>query len=826
MAWYIAPLILGSLIALVFIIWLLVPYVIRWKVIPAFNGQYNPHKDPLPVRTEFPIQQNVPALRVNPKTGEYQIDFGDDRRFTHGEIKICYQEKWYTNTRDERASLSINQEDQTLKRSPAHRLELIAYEKKENLQQYSTWGTATAHICRWRIPGTGIEFETTFAEFAKHNYLVCEFKALTEISGTVTGDFNRPGVCFPAFVNESVNQRIFTYRNNVFCPPANDFIFAMAPVLLFDDAKNAVLISPLDNFLTNGIRKEMEAQQNYTVPPPMIACGPNGFIPAIPAGHHHAFIMVWDKGINQTFLSWGKLMQQYYRAQPRDRYTDLVCGYLSFFTDNGAYYYYNPMKGKKADATLIAVHEYAKREHIPFRTYQLDSWWYNKISKPWKRKLLGAFHAHLGGGLYGGAINWEQDPEFWDMSLDEFYHKLDQTPFVAHHRWYVEETPYADRFEFIKANGKAMSVDPAYWSYLMDFCEKNHIVTYEQDWMISHYNSFPHLKREFGAAERWLREMATAAAQRNITIQYCMATPAMILQTLTFPNVSHYRASNDYHARWPHAFDIPYFTQSSMLGWALGIIPFKDVFQSTRRGRIRGERCPFLQGLVSCLSTGPVAPGDEIGFVNKEMVKAVCRSDGLLLKPDRPLTAADLVYIRNHTYYVATTESTHGNRTWYYTITINLFPSRVKEKNYFLHEIDITGEYAEYNWFDRTWRWVTGDSLVSQDLKDEEYEYRIYAPKLASGIALIGNPTKYATMNDKTFSNFKEDVSGVQIDVSSIANDRVDILLIGAILPTRVLVNGNIIADCGVGSYEIQSNQGKIILNYPTDGTYTVTLRA
>ena len=32
----------------------------------------------------------------------------------------------------------------------------------------------------------------------------------------------------------------------------------------------------------------------------------------------------------------------------------------------------------------------------------------------------------------------------------------------------------------------------------MDVARQNHIVTYEQDWMISHYNSFTHLRSEFG----------------------------------------------------------------------------------------------------------------------------------------------------------------------------------------------------------------------------------------------------------------------------------------------------------------------------------------
>ena len=276
------------------------------------------------------------------------------------------------------------------------------------------------------------------------------------------------------------------------------------------------------------------------------------------------------------------------------------------------------------DTALIAVKEYADREQIPIKIMQLDSWWYKKQAKKWQKKLLGFLHASLGGGLYGGAILWETDPQYWNMSVPELSEKLGNMPFIAHHRWYVRDTPLIEKFHFIQEGTKAIPDDPLYWDYIMDVARQNHIVTYEQDWMISHYNSFTHLRSEFGAAERWLTQMATAAAEKDITIQYCMATPAMVMTSLLFPNISHFRASNDYHPRWPHSFDVPYFTQASLLGRALGINPFKDVFQSTQQGRLRGERCPELEGLLSCLSAGPVAPGDEIGFINKKIVHAVC----------------------------------------------------------------------------------------------------------------------------------------------------------------------------------------------------------
>ena len=41
---------------------------------------------------------------------------------------------------------------------------------------------------------------------------------------------------------------------------------------------------------------------------------------------------------------------------------------------------------------------------------------------------------------------------------------------------------------------------------------------------------------------------------------------------------------------------------------------------------------------MATLSTGPVGVGDAINFTNKERIMRCCRSDGLILKPDRAIT--------------------------------------------------------------------------------------------------------------------------------------------------------------------------------------------
>jgi hypothetical protein len=65
---------------------------------------------------------------------------------------------------------------------------------------------------------------------------------------------------------------------------------------------------------------------------------------------------------------------------------------------------------------------------------------------------------------------------------------------------------------------------------------------------------------------------------------------------------------------------------SSIFASALGLAPFKDVYWSTEYqpnnnyGTKASEPYPELESAISTLSTGPVGPGDKIGYMNKDVI--------------------------------------------------------------------------------------------------------------------------------------------------------------------------------------------------------------
>jgi hypothetical protein len=88
----------------------------------------------------------------------------------------------------------------------------------------------------------------------------------------------------------------------------------------------------------------------------------------------------------------------------------------------------------------------------------------------------------------------------------------------------------------------------------------------------------------------------------------------------------------------------------SMITWAIGIIPFKDTFWTTsvQPGSTYGnftEPNIQLNALIALMSLGGVAISDKIGNTNSTVVNQLCRSDGVLFRPERPATAMDSTFL-------------------------------------------------------------------------------------------------------------------------------------------------------------------------------------
>ncbi|HTS17963.1 MAG TPA: hypothetical protein VMP11_10350 [Verrucomicrobiae bacterium] len=429
-------------------------------------------------------------------------------------------------------------------------------------------------------------------------------------------------VAFPVFDALPSGLHGFSYAEKAFAPPSFSLEDNGTPWVLFDDATNAVVISPAANFLVARMSGDGRTR---------IASGLNPEIGALPKPVTHRSLLVLGRGIGRTFDTWGRTLTDL-SGKTRPAYdADLTLKYFGYWTDNGADYYYKYDQKLGYGGTLLKLAQRYRQEKIALGYMQLDSWWYQKSTieadgKPGKEKKAQDLPAGR-WNRYGGILDYTADPDLFPDGLGEFQKGLG-LPLVVHGRWVDRESPYQKQYKF---SGVA-PIDPAYWEDRMAYLATNGVVCYEQDWLDRIYcNS--ELPRVVGSGDAFADGMAAASAKRGLSMQYCMGLPRHFLQGAKYSNLTTIRTSDDRFepGKWRH------FLYTSQLASALGIWPWCDVFKSSETGNM----------IVAVLSAGPVGTGDAVGREVPGNIHLAARADGVLVKPDRPMVPTDAAYLRD-----------------------------------------------------------------------------------------------------------------------------------------------------------------------------------
>ncbi|MFO8017259.1 MAG: hypothetical protein R6U96_01370 [Promethearchaeia archaeon] len=722
--------------------------------------------------SDFP-QNNEVSVKIAEHNFDYKIEFGKHRALTNGNLEVFYDgTKFRPDHLDE-----------------SKRLLLMGVSTP---QIHTPLGKAEATVFSWQIPETSFLIDTRILTFSNKNYCLFQVNLPKGLEKCARDDFTNQIIKFPMFNNESLNSRLLSFKDETFCPPTKRMpSYVSAPVCLYDDEKNAVIFSACNDFATNIITASRENALSYQ--DAVFETGPNGLINEISPEYSYSYLFVFEHGINKCFKTWGNLLHEFHRIEHKsiNPYKDLMNSHLGYFTDNGAYYYYFPLDGGTYDETLIQIEKYySEKELIPFAYYHLDSWWYEKVS-------LNTFlrERKKDGTTPGGCLRWEPDANVWSKPLEKLSKKLHNKPLTAHSRWFNEKTPYKDKFEMIIEDGWAIPTTLSFWEHIMDIAEKYNIIIYEQDWMQNQFAHFTHLKAELGAHSRWLEDMHDAAKAHNIKIQYCMATPAQVMEAIYLPNVINVRNTEDYQSWKNWKLYYPDFTQNSIFLNALGLWPFLDVFFSGKHNAEYAEEpYPELRAIMSTLGGGPVAVGDPIGEVDNDIIRKITRKDGLIYKPDYPIRAPDLMFIPHETCYVAYTESNLNDLTWYYVVNFSLWAEEIRS-DYTLKEIDVHGNFIEYDWLEQTVTVRADDEPIPYDKANLDYQYCVYAPILPNGTALIGDRSKYVTMSSKEFTHLSYDDSSLKLHLENIEGEVSEILIYSVHDPSDISVDGKTL--CG-----------------------------
>ncbi|GFO39685.1 non-lysosomal glucosylceramidase [Plakobranchus ocellatus] len=277
---------------------------------------------------------------------------------------------------------------------------------------------------------------------------------------------------------------------------------------------------------------------------------------------------------------------------------------------------------------MLDAAAYLKTQQLPIKYLQIDSWFYKK-------------------GHKDGTRTWAPEKSIFPNGFENLYAKTG-LPIGCHNRYWDNDTTYAryngGKYNFIPdtTTGCAVPDDQGFWNDLFNSTQKwGKFILYEQDWLNAETDRNMVLLTDLFLGRRWLIQMGLGAAKFGVAIQYCMAYSRHILQSLEVPIVTQARASDDYatgEKQWK-------IGTTAMFIDAMQLAPSKDTFwtslEEPGNPYKRHEDMPYVQAMVATYSTGPVGPGDGIGYVNASLLMKCCNSDGLILRASRPLTIMD-----------------------------------------------------------------------------------------------------------------------------------------------------------------------------------------
>ncbi|CAF1248998.1 unnamed protein product [Rotaria sordida] len=593
----------------------------------------------------FHTYKNNVNLYWNSNTLEYRIIRDNQIWFESGPFFIHFNQTFYSSAPEQ---------------------EIISMSRLYLIQQYQTIGTDIVFglfnklSLRWSYTNTTNDFiwETSFKIFQEQSIILFEQYFPVDLNGMSQGNvrdtFKYVSTAFPRFkvsFNQTDQYLIdqlghFTFLDawdlnmrgiglkNLF----NGGLYSGNPLLLYNLTKldSNIILSSLTNFMTNF--QTRSPSLNYH-----LSCGLHGRIHQIQQSFSLTTILLgsqFKQGINQIINLWGKLMLQYYGKEhikeQKNFYNDFYISKLGYYTDTGAYYWYNKESNLTYEQTFIKLKEYHLKQHIPIQYYELDSYWYYKQNN--------------NTGEHGGIKLYEPRSDIFPNGIEILQREILQTPLIVHHKYYSTDNLYQNKYQFLNGSDGHVSLplEQIFFNKIFSQIKQWGVEILIQDWLSSVYEDMPDSSYDIYTAREYHLHLAEGAKQAGIKLIYCMPLNPDIMETLENTQVHYMRISDDYSVninQWN-------IGRVSMITWAIGVIPFKDTFWTTSIQ----PQSPYgnftepnvqLNALIALMSLGGVAISDKIGNTNLTVVNRLCRSDGVLFRPERPATAMDSTFLGN-----------------------------------------------------------------------------------------------------------------------------------------------------------------------------------
>lgn len=494
----------------------------------------------------------------------------------------------------------------------------------------------------------------------------------------------------------------------------------------------ACLLAPLNHF----------HEQIVAVVDGELQWGWHGDLDEIPAGFTIELGIFTGTSVRALLEQWGHELRRRSGAAPRDRYADTCVSHLSYWTDNGAAYWYRREPGMGIDETLERKCTELRDLEIPIGAVELDSWFYPH-AVPRSVNEVG----YLDEVPPSGMLRWEPREDLFPDGLPALRRRLGDPAWIFHSRHVAASSPYVDQTWWID-NDIAHPADPAFFRKWMADARRWGAVTYEQDWMFIIWFGVRQLREAVGRTGAWQHGLDRAARENDLSLLWCMSIPPDFALATELEGVGAIRTCDDYRYAADPAILWTWFLVVNNLAAALQLWPFKDVFFSAAEARggedgksIDGDPHAELEAALAALSGGPVGIGDRIGRTEPGVVRRTCRADGLLLKPDRPLAALDASLLGGPARGEGLLWADSASGEWRYVLAIHTGPA----ERSIADRLQLDETMLVYDW--RSGEAHPGDA-IELTLAARDWRLFVCCP-IADERAWIGDPDRYATMADR-----------------------------------------------------------------------------
>jgi hypothetical protein len=641
-----------------------------------------------------------------------------------------------------------------------------------------------------RPPG----LHTSVRAYRARPLLVFRIEAPDALAGIGSGVFDDPCVAWPwarpdrrAAGGLPADTRAFGHQYTEFALPtqsdaslAGFFLLPQRPAvveplwLLAPDGR-ALLLAPLDAFH----EQVLAVPRGPEAAAAGLRCGWHGDLDGVPAGFATEWALWGGPGPRAALEAWGGFLRARHRTARPGRYADALLSHLSYWTDNGAAYWYRSEPGLGVAGTLAATAERLRRDGVPFRVFQLDSWFY-------PHEKLRPFDSEDVSVPPSGLVVWDARPDVLPEGIPALRRALGDPPLAVHCRHFSSASPYFELFEAWRDGDRAHPTGGELYERLLHQAAGWGVAVFEHDWLVECFLGVRGLRAAPGRARAWQEGVDRAAAEQGMTLQWCMASPADFFATLTLPRVTSIRTSGDYRYVIGPGSLWAWFLYTNALARALGLAPFKDVFLSRAEGSGRdGDPHAEMEALLAALSTGPVGVGDRLGRSDRALLLRTCRADGVLVKPDVPLAALERSF-RGHAVLepnalVGEAYSLHPAGRWTYLLATNVWragrPLRFRVSLADLGALRPREPVVAWDWRTRTARRLDpdGDDGFALELEPLAWDYRVLCPVLRGELALVGDPARYATAGDRRTAGIRATPNGVELDVLGAPGERVEL---------------------------------------------------